>query len=121
MRASAKRPPSPSRGGAGSEVRKNHFPNFKPRRHDPVQLAQSEHNKPFILKAVAKLTERTAECSSTEVAAAMMEKFTDHEVHSIGRTLAVYKDEGLVTNRKLYRLSLWKLTEAGKKYVKGIV
>lgn len=102
------------------KTRKNHFPNFKRRKPDPVQLVQSEHNKPFIMKAVAKLTERTAECSSTEVAAHMMEKFTDHEVHSIGRTLAVYKDEGLVTNRKLYRLSLWKLTDDGRKYVREL-
>lgn len=102
-------------------MRKRHFfANFKPRRSRVVELAPSEHNKPSIMKAVAKLTERTAECSSIEVAAIVLEKFTNKDVHSIGRTLAVYKAEGLVTNRKMYRLSLWKLTDQGKKYVKGI-
>lgn len=97
---------------------KNYFRTFAQRKRLMRRRSQTEHNKPFLLQAIAQLTQRTEECSSIEVAASIMDNFTEHDVRRIGRLLAGCKVEGLVTNRKLYRLSLWKLTDAGREYLK---
>ena len=95
--------------------KKPYFPNFNRRRKTP----QPGRDTTAILRAVEALTPSSCpECSSAEVAAHLQNTITSSDVHSIGSTLAKFKQAGLVANRRMGTLSLWKLTEAGKQFLR---
>lgn len=72
-----------------------------------------------ILKAIDTLTPPNCmECSTQEVIALMAEDGRRLDIRSVASYIGQYRTEGIVTNRRYLQRNLWRLTAAGKRWLK---